>query len=425
MSNALAIATVTQTIVQILGDALDAAQVPGASVTALPPDSSHGLHGLPDTGVNVYLYQVSPNSALLNADLPTRRADGTLLRRPQAALDLYYLITFYGDENRLEQQRLLGAVTQTLHAQPVLPRNTIEFVQTNSSFLSGADLADQSELVRLTPVNFNLEELSKLWSFLLKIDYVLSVAYRASVVLITTDDPPPPLPLPVLAANIYSLPFRQPVIDNIAPMAGDGPLIRPGSEIALHGRNFVLTQSSDGGLITATTLVLIGGTPQATLTLTPTDITLALSPGLAAGAQAAQVTQSLVLGAPPVPHQQGFQSDVMPFVLHPVIQQGSPGVYKIVVHPDSGSPPGDAVIVTVSPIVQPGQRALLELLQAAAPVAAHLFDAGVINTATDTLVFEVSGVGPGDYLVRVRIDGAESPLQLDVHGVPIAPLITL
>jgi len=81
--------------------------------------------------------------------------------------------------------------------------------------------------------------------------------------------------------------------------------------------------------------------------------------------------------------------------------------------------------VTVSPIVQPGQRALLELLQAAAPVAAHLFDAGVINTATDTLVFEVSGVGPGDYLVRVRIDGAESPLQLDVHGVPIAPLITL
>jgi hypothetical protein len=40
------------------------------------------------------------------------------------------------------------------------------------------------------------------------------------------------------------------------------------------------------------------------------------------------------------------------------------------------------------------------------------------------LVFEVSGVA-GDHLVRVRIDGAESPLQLDEHGVPIGPLITL
>jgi len=245
------------------------------------------------------------------------------------------------------------------------------------------------------------------------------------VVLITTDDPVPPLPLPVLAANIYSLPFRQPVIETIAPMAGDGPLIVPDSKVVLHGRNFVLTQSTDSGLITATTLVLIGGTPQATLTLTPTDITLAPPHGLAAGTQAAQVTQSLVLGTPPVPHQQGFQSDVTPFVLHPVIQQSSPGVYNIVVQPDSGSPPGDAVIVTVSPIVLPGQRALLELLQASAPMAAHLFDAGVINTATDMLVFDVSGVASGDYLVRVRIDGAESPLQFDVHGVPIAPQITL
>jgi hypothetical protein len=52
MSNPLAIATVTQTLVQVLSDGLDGAQVTGAHVTALPPDAKAGL---PDAGVNVFL----------------------------------------------------------------------------------------------------------------------------------------------------------------------------------------------------------------------------------------------------------------------------------------------------------------------------------------------------------------------------------
>ena len=380
--------------------------------------------GLPDAGVNVYLYQVSPNPALRNADLPTRRADGSLLCRPQVALDLFYLMTFYGNETRLEQQRLLGAVARTLHAQPVLPRSTIEFVQTHVPFLLSADLAGQPELVRVTPINFTLEELSKLWSFLLKIDYVLSVAYQASVVLIDTDDPVPPPALPVLTPNIYSLPFRQPVIDAIAPASGTGSLILPGSQIVLSGQNFVLVQSTDVGLVTAATTVTVGGQTLAPLTVTPTEITVALPPGLPAGAVATQINQSLLLGTPPVPHQQGFQSDVAPFVLHPVIRPASPG-FDIVVQHGVVSPPGDAVMITLDPTVQPGQRALLELIETAAPMSAHLFDGDSIAVATNTLTFDIGMLLPGDYFVRVRIDGAESPLQLDSHGVPVGPVITL
>ncbi len=421
MSNPLAIATVTQTLVQVLSDGLDAAQVTGANVTALPPDAKAGL---PDAGVNVFLYQVAPNAALRNADLPTRRADGSLLNRPTAAIDLHYLLTFYGDETRLEQQRLVGAVTRTLHAQPVLPRSTIQFVQTHVPFLASADLADQPELVRVTPINFTLEELSKLWSFLLKIDYVLSLAYQASVVLINTDDPVPPPALPVLAANITSLPFRQPVIDAIAPLPGSGALILPESEIVLHGHNFVLVQSTDAGLVTADTVVTIGGAPVTPLGVTPTEITVALPGGLAAGTQAAQISQSLLLGTPTVPHQQGFQSGVVPFVLHPVIRQLSPG-YDITVQHGIASPPGDAVVLTVDPTLRPGQRALLELLDLAAPTTAHLFDGGTVAAATNTLSFDIGVMPAGDYLVRVRIDGAESPFDLDSHGVPVAPVISL
>jgi hypothetical protein len=421
MSNVFAIATVTETIVQVLSDALDAAQVAGAHVTALPPDAQHGL---PNPGVNVFLYQISPNTALRNADLPTRRTDGSLLRRPQAAVDLDYLITFYGDETKLEQQRLLGVVIRTLHAQPVLPRDKIQFVQTHVSFLSDSNLADQQDLVRVTPVHFNLEELSKLWSFLLKVDYVLSIAYRAGVVLIETDDPVPPPALPVLKANILALPFSQPTIDSVAP-AGSGSLILPGSQIVLMGRNFILTQSTDGGSVQASTLVLIGGAAQTPTVLTPTSITLTLPSDLAAGPQALQITQSLLLGTPAVSHQQGFQSDVVPFILHPAIRQITPGVYDITVAPVIGSPPGDTVRLSMSPAAQPGQRVLLELLQTTPAMPSNLVDGGTITAATSILTFTVSGLPAGQYLVRVRVDGAESPLDLDALGVPVAPVITL
>ncbi len=66
-----------------------------------PDDQAH----LPAVGVNIFLYQVSPNVAWRNADLPTPRADNSLLHRPQAALDLNYLLTFYGEDTTLDQQR--------------------------------------------------------------------------------------------------------------------------------------------------------------------------------------------------------------------------------------------------------------------------------------------------------------------------------
>ena len=40
----------------------------------------------------------TPNHAWNLTDLPTRRGDGSLTRRPVAAIDLHYLITAYGDD---------------------------------------------------------------------------------------------------------------------------------------------------------------------------------------------------------------------------------------------------------------------------------------------------------------------------------------
>ena len=111
MSNALAIATVTATLQDVLTLATVASGVGGALVRAVRPDDTANL---PPIGVNVFLYQVSPNTAWRNADLPTRRADGSLLRRPQVALDLHYLFTVYGNDIKYEPQRILGAVVRQL-----------------------------------------------------------------------------------------------------------------------------------------------------------------------------------------------------------------------------------------------------------------------------------------------------------------------
>lgn len=93
MSNFLAIATVTATLSQTIRAAV-LKDLSGAEVTTARPDGAGGH--TPAIGVNLYLYQVTPNAAWRNADLPTRRPNGQLVQRPQAALDLHYLLNFYG-----------------------------------------------------------------------------------------------------------------------------------------------------------------------------------------------------------------------------------------------------------------------------------------------------------------------------------------
>lgn len=202
MSNYLAIATVTETLRDILQDAALVA-IPGATVTLHRPEAINS-NPAEQAGINIFLYQVVPNTAWSNADLPTRNANGTLIQRPQVALDLYYLFSFQGSELMLEPQRLLGSAISALHANPVLTPDVINSAVGKISYLAQSDLAAQIERVRLAPLNLNLEELSKLWSVFYQIPYILSVAYYASVVLIEAQMDVPvvkPVLERVIAAN--------------------------------------------------------------------------------------------------------------------------------------------------------------------------------------------------------------------------------
>jgi Pvc16 N-terminal domain len=425
MSHALAIATVTETLFHVLTNALPASLVNGAQVTVLRPDAPSGL---PTSGVNIFLYQVTPNPSWRNADLPTRKSDGSLLRRPQVALDLHYLISFYGADTAFEQQRLLGAVVRALHAAPALDRAAVKATEGQAdgsgNRIFDSHLSDQLDLVRFTPINFSLEEMSKLWSVFLKTDYVLSLAYMASVVLIETDDPPPAGALPVLKPCILAVPFSLASIDTVEPQAV--VLSSLGTDkITLHGQG--LNADNVAAFITP------GETDPIFGTIVPgsasDQLVVTLPPGLRPGVNTIQLMQAAPAASPPEcsPHVLS-QSNAAAFVILPTVTSVGPS-----------SPPGPFVAV-VSPRVGPQQQVSLVLNQLtgsppSGPLA-FLLAADPHDTETDTFSFSTTFPDPSDptktvsvphgtYLARVRVDTAESRLTVNTFGTFDGPQITI
>lgn len=418
MSNFLAIATVTAALNQVLSEAI-VSDVDDAKVTTFRPDNNGHM---PTTGVNIFLYQVTPNSAWQNADLPTRRSNGDLIQRPRAALDLHYLLSFFGDEGKLVPQRVLGSVIRSLHAQPILPRELIRktIAKSEFDFLVTSNLADSVELVKFSPLLLSLEDLSKLWSVYFQTPYSLSMAYQATVVLIESENSTQSA-LPVRARNIYVVPFRQPVIEEVRSKDGaDKPIIVT-SSIMVAGKRLQgeVTQVTIGG-IDATSKIQ---------TANDTEISLTLPEGVRAGVLGLQVIQPRLMGTPPVEHA-GVASNLAAFVLHPTINK----------KPDNSSDITVAlpnVTLKLSPKVGKKQRVTLLLNELSPPAdraaRAYSFDAVLRNQIsdpdeTDTLVFPVAGVKPGDYLARVQVDGADSPLEQssDVNNpVYVGPKVTI
>ena len=412
MSNHLAIASVTATLHNLLLPATSV--VPGANVTTTRPDGASAPGRGP--GINVFLYQVSANQAYRNADLPTRRSDGQLVQKPQAALTLNYLFSFFGDETNLEPQRLLGAAVRQMHAHPLLVKQDIIQTIANPPYdtiLSAADLADQLDLVRLTPLNFSLEELSKAWSIFYQSPYVLSVAYQAGALLIETDDAPQNA-LPVRTRNLYVLPFRQPSIERVIASAGAQEPIFTSSTLQIDGKQL------EGDVTT----VLLGGAERTPTAISDRQISLPVPADLRGGAHGLQVVHKLLLGSPPpgTPHR-GFESNVATFVLRPRITLP---IGQTTMPDPQGGAPLPALQVDVDVSVGKDQRVALLLNSVPGGTsAAYSFVALPRPADGNSVTVATPGVAAGEYFIRVQIDGAESPLDLDPASSNFGPKVTL
>lgn len=390
MSNHLAIATVTATLQAVVQAAATASGVGLPRVTHLRPDAPGGL---PAPGVNIYLYRASPNPQWRNADLPTRRG-ATVRHRPQIGLDLHYLLSFFGDDTELEPQRLLGAVSQALHASPALPRDTMRAIADPLSlshvpFLLGSDLADQNELVRITPTELNLEELSKLWSVFFQTHYVLSAAYTATVVLIETATPKAVPAPPVATANVIVRPQSDPWIDDVIPAIVAPTALTPVPRLRLRGRNLLLQVNSVPSVIQ-----FAAGIGVAQSGSTNEELDVQLPAGVQIGENWVRITNVGGLGT----GHQIATSNTVAFTMRPFL----------IVANVIGGP---RVRVDVLPAIGASQPVRLVLLPSV--VGRDRIEIPVPIRVTPTrMEFDVSAVPPGDYRLLIDVDGQFT----DRHG---------
>jgi hypothetical protein len=403
MSNSLAIAAVTSSIRFVIDRSLQQTQVGpvgGARVVTRRPEELAAAEFTEDPAINVYCYMATPNHAWNITDLPTRRVDGSLVNQPVAALDLHYLISCVGKEPDLEPQRLLGRVVTGLTATSVLTRDVVAAAvelysaDTETAFLQDSDLADEVELVKLSPATLSLEEMSKLWS-VLDTPYLVSLTYLATVVLISAELTPT-LALPVRERSLTVTAAGRPRIAEVETDPPNQP-VEQGATVIVRG----------SGLKGPGTRVRIG---PALLALsadsTAQELRVVVDDEVPAGLHALQVVHRTPAGPGGEPPSRiAATSNAVPLLVRPSVEVTNVSATEIT--------------LTISPPLQAGQRltVMLARLEDGAPGepdAVTLAQPPVTpeEAPQATALIAREDVPDGRWLVRVQVDGADSLPEL-------------
>lgn len=424
MSSPLAIAGVTYLLRDLLADKVINDILSGnVKVTARPPMREPSTAAGDQSQLNVFLYQVTPNVAWRNAALPARDYAGARVSNPPLALDLHYLVTAY-DERDYHAEILLGYAMQLLHDNPSLSRKQIRDGlksnlggAENSSLpdelkrLSNTGLADQFDSIKITPSYLSTEEMSKLWTGF-QAPYRPSMAYHVSVILIESERPAR-TPLPVRTRNLLAMPSAFPTLDEISPLrAAEGEdMVLRGANLAGPGTRLFFGQTEAVPTVISETQI------KATV---PAGLTAGVKPEddkdkLRAGINTVRFRRDINFGTPDDPHG-GFESNALAFQLIPLITSVAaptgPEKFTATV--------GGTLSIDVTPAVTQEQKVqlLLNPLPAGTPLALtpKLRD-------TDRSLGRVQFILPasavtGNYLLRLRVDGADSALEFSDAPAP-------
>jgi Pvc16 N-terminal domain len=392
MSNSLAIAAVTATLRNLLttGVASDP-DLNDTTVTVQPLDRARPAANNANQ-INIFLYQALPNAAWRNMDMPGRTLSNETAM-PPLALNLYYLITAFGRDNDATQpfsHQLLGKAMSVLNDHAVLLHDEIK------GALPRNDLFAQIERVRLTLQPLNVDEIFKLWSGF-QTQYRLSVAYEACVVLIDSASPAR-APLPVLrrgtddtgAAVQGNLLSSFPEITAITPPRQQ-PAAILGDVITIAGRNLAGDIQAVFRSVRLANPIRVAAAPGATADQVQVQIDDDPAKWLAG-----YYTVSLeVTENKGKPDENVRSTNEVPFSIAPVITT------KFPINAAAGA--SATVTLRVTPRVLPEQR--VALLLGSQEVVAEPFAA-----AAAQLRFVIRPATKGSYLVRLRVDGADTQL---------------
>jgi hypothetical protein len=410
MSNALAIAAVTATLRNLLENVNQGTGLNGSNVaiTTKPPDKARDGTST-DNQINLFLYQVLPNAAWRNMDIPQSVRSGETAI-PPLALNLYYMLTAYGegDDDSLGH-RLLGHAMSIFYDHPLLGAQEIKDALPPEI---DSDLENQIERVRITLQPLTVEEIFRLWSGFLT-QYRISVSYEICVVLIESTRAVR-TPLPVLTrgkddrgvkSQASMLPpfttltkLTLPTIIQSAIQVGERLTIE-GFHLDAKNTQILLTQTRFGftwqlapeaGITAQKMTVTIPATPPA---IQPPDPTAPTTWPVGFYSVSLRFT-----------NDDGFTttSNELPLALAPTIS-------NIQLQGDKT----DATIaLDCNPGVLPGQRVALLIGDREVPFAFPPPPSSPPQSpqAITSLSFHVGAIDSGTYFVRLRVDGVDSLL---------------
>ena len=409
MSKSQAIAAVTSMLAHVVN------VTTGADVKLGRPTAPAGNDPQPRK-VQLFLYQVTPNAAWRNMDLPTRDAAGQrVIQRPQVALDLHYLLSFYGDEELLEPQLMMGQVVRDLHARAALTHERIlaitqDIGSPRQGIITNSQIAQSAEIVKLSPSVLTLDDMFKLWSVFSQTPYVLSVAYLATVVLIEGEESPQPA-LPVLQRgkddrgvetllppfpSIEEINFGLPSDLNAEPLPPSFPSAQLDSLLIIRGQN--LAGDSVRVRFTHQRLQLVREetVPQDAASAEAIKLVIPSDPATASSDWVAGMYSIKVI-VKRAGSDREYMSNELPIAFSPSVIQITPA------SPVARDANGDGqLVVTVKPNVLPQQSAVIYLADREAEASEHL-------VATDTLTFNIKDApAVENAILRLRVDGVDS-----------------
>ncbi|WP_426105217.1 DUF4255 domain-containing protein [Massilia sp. TSP1-1-2] len=433
MSSALGLAATAAVLQQMLQNGLsslkigDVLGITTPHVSCMPADRID-LEGAASQ-LNLFLYQQTRNPGWANMDLPSRDSRGERRTNPALALDLHFLVTAYGVSD-FHAEVLLGAAMQILHESAVFGRAAIRAALKSGPAkpnlpvqLELAGLADQLEQLRITPLNFGLDDLARIWSAI-QLPLRPSAAYQVSVVLIDSARSASTA-LPVRSANIYVAPFNEPRIDRVEAAGQPNGAILPDTVLRVSGARF----KGPAMRVSASGLDVTGALSRREDAVLELTLLPAMASGLRSGVNTMQVQQMQLMGQPPVEHM-GVESNLASFVLNPAASFSvEPGAVASVV--GAVTYKSGKIKVTLTPRVGARQRVrlLLNALDPAAAALAYTFQApdgnGITAPATDTDVILIAyqHVVQGNYLARVQVDAGVSALQANADGRFFTPMV--
>jgi hypothetical protein len=410
LSSYKSIAGVTNSIVNLLTDRMDAAP----TITVAPPDVQ--VNGIDADRLNIYLYHLSENAFLKNQEIPGEGHPGAY-GNPPLSLNLHYILTAFGETDTgvdadVKAQSILGDAMRVLHDFPVISADLVQLKKAATPPILDPTLLDEFEQVKLSLQPKSLEEISRIWTALPRVNFRRSVTYEACTVQIESKQIRRS-GLPVRSRRVYAITMQSPQIEEIfrqPPLLGAQiAVVQEGETLRLVGYNFA--GASTGVVIDD---VSVGVTPSAPpATDSQIDVVVPASQ-FSAGTHSLQVVRPILLtevkGQPPV--QRGnFSSNAVAFQLIPQLVLPAAGTFS----PDASN----VVTLTVTPKIQPNQQVSLLLEDQVFPRIVTPPMATATTIQFQLPVSPAPALPPDSYLMRVRVDGAESRLALDTN--PASP----